>query len=136
MSIVVTGANRHDVSQLAALLDARVVGPVPDEDGERHKENLCADAGYAGKPAELVIKLHNYVPHVRSRTDEKAAKKVNPNYKPRRWVVEVSHSWFNRFRKLLVRYEKTLASSLALHYLAAAIIAFRQVIFMYGPYGK
>jgi hypothetical protein len=42
-------------------------------------------------------------------------------------VVEVSHSWFNRFRKLLVRYEKLARSVLALNHLAAAIIAFRKV---------
>jgi hypothetical protein len=46
---------------------------------------------------------------------------------PRRWVVEVAHSWFNRFRKLLVRYEKTHRSYLALNMLAAAIICFRRV---------
>lgn len=131
-----TGANRHDVTQLAALLDGRVVGPLPDEEGNLPEENLCADAGYAGEPARQAIEARNYIPHVRSRVDEKVAKQDNPNYKPRRWVVEVSHSWFNRFRKLLVRYEKTLASSLALHHLAAAIIAFRKAIFMYGPYGK
>ena len=42
LSIVVTGANRHDVTQLAAVLDGRVVRP----DG-RGREHLCADAGYA-----------------------------------------------------------------------------------------
>ena len=134
LSLVVTGANKHDVSQLATLLDARVVGPLPDDNGEVPEENLCADAGYAGAPAEQIIRSRDYVPHVRSRTDEKTAKQRNPAFKPRRWVVEVTHAWFNRFRKLLVRYEKTLASSLALHHLAAAIIAFRKAIFMYGPY--
>ncbi len=34
----------------------------------------------------------------------------NPAYKARRWVVEVTHSWMNRFRKLLVRFEKTDAA--------------------------
>jgi transposase len=34
----------------------------------------------------------------------------NPAYRARRWVVEVSHSWMNRFRKLLVRYEKLTCS--------------------------
>lgn len=131
-----TGANRHDVSQLAALLDARVIGPLPDEAGELPEENLCADAGYAGAPAEKVIREHNFVPHVQSRFEEKVAKRRNPKFRARRWVVEVSHSWFNRFRKLLVRYEKTLASAQALHHLAAAIIAFRKIIFMYGPYRK
>lgn len=46
----------------------------------------------------------------------------DPGFKPRRWVVECSHSWFNRFRKLLPRYEKTDLSYEALTMLAAAII--------------
>ena len=42
-------------------------------------------------------------------------------------MVEVCHSWLNRFRKLLVRYEKLERSFLALNHIAAAIIAFRKV---------
>jgi hypothetical protein len=41
--------------------------------------------------------------------------------------VQVAHSWFNRFRKLLVRYEKLERSFVALHHLAAAIIVFRKI---------
>ena len=44
-----------------------------------------------------------------------------------RWVVEVAHSWFNRFRKLLVRYEKLDRSFMALNHLAASIMAFRKI---------
>lgn len=43
-------------------------------------------------------------------------------------MSRVSRSWFNRFRKLLVRYEKLERSFLALNHLAAAIIAFRKVL--------
>jgi len=50
------------------------------------------------------------------------------------WSRKASHGldhspsrWFNRFRKLLVRYEKLERSFLALNHLAAAIIAFRKV---------
>lgn len=42
-------------------------------------------------------------------------------------MVEVCHSWFSRFRKLLVGYEKLERSFVALNHLAAAIIAFRKV---------
>ena len=42
-------------------------------------------------------------------------------------VVAVAHSWFNRLRKLLVRYEKLDRSLLALNHLAASIIAFRKI---------
>jgi hypothetical protein len=44
-----------------------------------------------------------------------------------RWVVEAAHGWFNRFRKLLVRFEKLERSYLALCHLAAAIIVFRKI---------
>lgn len=135
LSIVVTGANRHDVTQLARLLEARIVEPERDrgeEGGTVVEQNLCADAGYVGKAAEETIRSNGFRPHVRSRGEEKTAKARTPGYRARRWVVEASHSWFNRFRKLLVRFEKTEASFLALHHLAAAIIAFRQVIVVYG----
>ena len=129
-----TAANRNDVSELAAVLDARVVGPLPDADGVVPSENLCADAGYAGQPADTTIREHGFVPHVRSRKDEQTNKRRRRGYKARRWVVEASHSWFTRFRKLLVRYEKTLKSFVSLHQLAAAIITFRHTTFLYGPY--
>jgi transposase len=73
------------------------------------------------------MQRHGYIPHVVGRRKEAAAKRLNPKQKARRWVVEVCHSWFNRFRKLLVRYEKLERSFLALNHLAAAIIAFRKV---------
>jgi transposase len=61
------------------------------------------------------------------RRQEADTKKRDPPKKAKRWVVEVCHSWFNRFRKLLVRYEKLERSFMALNHLAAAIIAFRKV---------
>ena len=98
-----------------------------DTPAARRSKHLCLDAAYRGEPARQIIERHGYIAHVASRTQELAAKKRHPGKKARRWVVEVCHSWFNRFRKLLVRYEKLERSFLALNYLAAAIIAFRKV---------
>ena len=70
---------------------------------------------------------HGYIAHVVDRRQEKERKRRDPKNKARRWVVEVCHSWFNRFRKLLVRYEKLERSFIALNHIAAAIIAFRKV---------
>ncbi len=39
-------------------------------------------------------------------SEEKKELERHPDFRPCRWVVEVTHSFFNRFRKLLVRYEK------------------------------
>ena len=93
----------------------------------RRSKHLCADAGYTGKPALQLIERHGYIPHVKGRGQEKRELERDPNRCARRWVVEVAHSWFNRFRKLLVRYEKLERSFIGLNHLAAAIIAFRKV---------
>ena len=127
LSLVVTGANRHDVTQLEIVLDETVIER-PD-DIEQH---LCADKGYYGDPTLQIIISKGYTPHVKSRGEEIHEKKRNPRYKSRRWVVEVSHSWFNRFRKILVRYEKLNTTYLSLLHLAAAIITYRKVGIIYG----
>ena len=125
LSIIVTGANRHDVSQLAAVLDGIVVQRLAPP--ERRNKHLCADAGYTGAPALGIIEEHGYIPHVKGRGQEANDQRQDPTKRARRWIVEVAHSWFNRFRKLLVRYEKLERSFLGLNHLAAAIIAFRKV---------
>ena len=125
LSLVVTGANEHDATQLGAVLQAIMVKRKTPS--IRRSKHLCADAGYRGRRALEVIESHGYIPHVVSRRTEADAKRRDPTRKARRWVVEVCHSWFNRFRKLLVRYEKLDRSFVALNHIAVAIIAFRNV---------
>jgi putative transposase len=125
LSFIVTGANEHDLTQLDAVLAAIMVKRKTP--AARRSKHLCADAGYRGKPALQTIESHGYIPHVVNRRQEADTKRHHPTKKARRWVVEVCHSWFNRFRKLLVRYEKLERSFVALNHIAAAIIAFRNV---------
>ena len=63
--------------------------------------------------------------------EEKEPIERDPSFKPRRWVVELAHSWFNRFRKLVPRYEKTDLSHNALCVLAAAMIVLNKVVVIY-----
>jgi transposase len=98
-----------------------------DTPSMRHSKHLCADAGCQGRRALEIIESHGHIPHVVSRQTEADAKRRNPTRKAGRWVVEVCHSWFNRFRKPLVRYEKLERSFVTLNHIAAAIIAFRKV---------
>lgn len=123
LSLIVIGANRHDVSQLGATLDAIVV-PRPLVT-TRPPQHLCADAGVVGEPALNEILMQDYTPHVRPRGEERTER--TQGKRARRWVVEVTPSWFHRFRKLLVRYEKTHPAYVALIMLAAAIICLRRV---------
>ncbi|MDE7262308.1 MAG: transposase, partial [Oscillospiraceae bacterium] len=69
-----------------------------------------------------------YTPHIRPRGEEKKELERNPDFRARRWVVEVTHSFFNRFRKLLVRYEKKAANYLALVQFACAVIVWRKFL--------
>ena len=130
LSIIGSAANVNDGVLLAATLDGVVVArpqPTPEQ-----PQNLCADAGYKGQPALAAVQTRHYIPHIKQRREEAHAKQTQPGFKARRWVVERTHSWMNRFRKLLVSFEKTEFSYTGLLYLAAAIICWRQTIFIYG----
>ena len=120
----------HDAKLLAATL-GRVVRarPAPTR---RRPQHLCADAGYKGAPAQKTAQAHGYQPQIKQRREEAEAKKTCPDYRARRWVVERTHSWLNRFRKLLVSFEKTEEGYVALLTLAAAMICWRQTIVIYG----
>jgi len=117
---VATGANRHDVTQLERLLD---LIEVERPDIFARPQHLCLDMGYAGEPALEIIAVRGFVPHVSGRSEGKVD---NPGHKARRWVVEAAHSWMNRFRKLLVQFEKLNSSYLGLLMFACAFIAFRK----------
>ena len=122
LSLIVAGANRHDVKLLGLTLDALVVKrPRPTA---RHRQNLCVDKGYAGKPAEKEMRDRGYIPHVPQKGALKATRHRTKG-KARRWVVERTHSWMNNFRKLRVRYEKKAANFEGLLHLATALICWR-----------
>jgi putative transposase len=124
LALVISGANTHDVKLLADTLDAMVV---ERPDAKAVQQNLCLDAGYVGEPACLQSEKRGYISHVWPRGEELEEQQKNPDFKARRWVVEVCHSWFNRFRKLLVRYEKMDRSYLGLVMLAASVIVLRKI---------
>ena len=129
LAAVLTGANRHDITQIENVLDGIVVTrPQSTPEALQH---LCADKAYDSAKARDAIEDWGFVPHVRSRGEEKREKETN-GQKARRWVVEACFSWLNRFRKLLVRYEKTNESYFALVCLACAIIAWRKTTTIYG----
>src|SRR5881275_2190147 len=69
------------------------------------KQNLCLDKGYDFSEIERESTKRRYLPHIRQRGEEKELIKLR-YYSAKRWVVERTNSWHNRFRKLLVRYEK------------------------------
>ena len=72
LSLVVAGAQRHDVKVLEPTLDEIVIDR-PSEEGP--KQHLCADKAYAGQPAQESMEKRGYIPHVRQRGEEMEEKK-------------------------------------------------------------
>jgi putative transposase len=104
LALIVDGANRHDVRLLSATLDGLVISrPEPTPEQLQH---VCLDAAYDCTPAYQGLLARHYQPHVRSRGEEKYEKEIIPGYRARRWVVERTHSWLNRSRRLLVRLSR------------------------------
>jgi putative transposase len=118
IAVVVAGANRHAMKLLAATLDVVVVErPEPTAEAPQH---VGLDKGSDDDECRQVAAPHDCIPHMRSRGEEQREKRAIPGDRPRRWVVGVCHAWLNRFRQLLVRFEKKLETHLALLQFACA----------------
>ena len=83
------------------------------------------DKGFDYPSVRELVDSYGYTAHISSRGEEKAAKRIIPGYRARRWVVERTHSWLNRFRRLLIRWEKKAENYIAMLHLACAWITFR-----------
>jgi putative transposase len=71
--------------------------------------------------------LHEFgfTAHIRARGEEASEIKHEAGKRARRWVVERAHSWMNRFRRILIRWDKKSQNYLAFLHFACALIAFR-----------
>jgi transposase len=68
---------------------------------------------------------------VRPRGEEAKLLRADTRKKARRWVVERTHSWLNRFRRILIRWEKKTSNYLAMLHLAFAMITFGKLFDCY-----
>ena len=95
------------------------------EPTEREPQGMCLDKGYDYDEVRELLQEFGFTAHIRARGEEAQEIKRRAGYKARRWVVERAHSWLNRFRAILIRWNKKPANYLALLHLAFAIIAYR-----------
>ena len=99
MGLAVDGANRHDMKLVRATVDSLPVprpAPSPDQ-----PQGMCLDKGYDFDEVRRTLDEFGFTAHIRSRGEEAKAIKREAGFKARRWVVERSHSWLNRFRRIL-----------------------------------
>lgn len=122
IGLAVAGANRHDMRLVQETLESiPIQRPKVSEDSP---QNLCLDKGYDYDEVRGLAEEFGYTAHIRARGEEAQAIKREAGFRARRWVVERTHSWLNRFRRILIRWEKKGQNYVALLHLAFALITF------------
>lgn len=135
LAVAVAGANRHDSKLLVATLDGLVIAR-PAAEGEEEPDShqhLCLDAAYDSEEVRKELEARSYEPHIspankNKRSESKEAGVQHPGGRARRWVVERTHSWLNRSRRLLVRWEKKTENYLGFIHLACAQLIFSKIL--------
>ena len=136
LAVAVAGANRHDSRLLVATLDGIVVvRPAAGDEREEvssSEQHLCLEAAYDSDEVRQELEARSYEPHIspsekNKRSERKAARK-HLDGRARRWVVERTHSWLNRSRRLLVRWEKKTENYLGFIHLACAQLIFSKIL--------
>lgn len=124
LGLCVTGANRHDKKMALPVVDAIMIER--PEPSQRKPQHLCADKGYDFDDVREGLEKRGYRAHIPQRgtppfTGERT-------HKPKRWVIERAHSWLNRHRRLLVRWEKSEKNYVALIHFAFSIQLYRLIV--------
>ena len=123
VGVAVAGANCPDYQLTGeTLAGIPVARPKPTP---ARPQGLCVDKGYDYDEVRQAAEAFGYTLHQRRRGEAPEELPRAPHKKPRRWVVERTHSWMNRFRRILIRWEKKVANYLAMLHLACATITYR-----------
>ena len=123
IGLAVDGANRNDFKMARATIKSiPIKRPRPTR---RRRQGLCLDKGYDYDEVRGLAKAFGYTAHIRARGEEARKIKHEVGFKARRWVVERTHSWMNRFRRILTRWEKKLENYLGFLHLACALITYK-----------
>ena len=121
VGLAVAGANKNDFKMFVEMLwSLPVQRPEPTIENPQH---LCLDKGYDYEEVRWRAEAFGLVAHIRARGEEAAEKKAGQ--KARRWPVERTHSWMNRFRSLLTRWTKKAANYEGRLHFVCGLIAYR-----------
>ena len=123
--MAIDGANRHDSKLVGPTLESVPVRrPRPTRKKPQH---LCLDKAYSGDPVHDLVTQFGYTAQVSARGEQAQAIQRQTRCQVRHGVVERTHSWMNRFRRILIRWEKKPQNYLALLHLVCALITYRAI---------
>jgi transposase len=124
IGLAVAGANRHDCKLVTETL--RSIPIARPEPSPEQPQGLCLDKAYDYNEVRAIVQEFGFTAHIRTRGEEARALTQEAGYRARRWVVERTHSWMNRFRRVLIRWDKKVQNYLAFLHLACAYITYKQ----------
>ena len=124
IGLAVEGANRHDFKMVEATLTSIPIERPTPTLAQPH--GMCLDKGDDDDEVRELLTEVGFTAHIRARGEEAKALKQEAGFKARRWVVERTQSWMNRFRRVLIRWDKNVRNDLAFLPLACADITYRQ----------
>ena len=123
IGLAVDGANRHDCKMvLETIASIPIERPKPTR---QSPQGMCQDKAYDSIEVRELLYTFGFTAHIRSRGEEAKAIKKRAGFKASRWVVERTHSWMNRFCRILVRWEKRADTYVAMLHFAVGIITWR-----------
>lgn len=114
---------------LGLTLESPVISRPPAAPGKPH--HIFLGKGYDYPEVRALVESMSRTPHLRTRCEGILEKREGS--RPRRWVIERTHSWLNRFRRILIRWEKKVENYIAMLSLACAVVCFRSVGVPGGP---
>jgi putative transposase len=124
VALNIAGANVHDMKLVEGTLENTVAfRPIPTPEREH---NLSMDKGYDYEVTNALVRQYGYTPHIRHRGEDALAYQ-KPGHPARRWVIERTNSWMNRFRRILIRWEKKAENYVAMLEFAFAVIVFKKM---------
>ena len=88
-------------------------------------QNLCLDKGYDFDEVRDLAREFRFTAPIRSRGEEAKLIRCSTRFKARRWVAERTHSWMNRYRRILIRWEKKPENYIAMLPLTLGCIAYQ-----------
>ena len=124
IGLAVDGAHR-DAFKMARETIERIALERPDPTPAT-PQGLCLDKGDDYDEVRELLDEFGFTAHIRARGEEAHALKQEAGFKARRWVVERTHSWMNRFRRVLIRWDKKVRNYLGFLHLACAYITYKR----------
>jgi len=124
IGLAVEGANRHDCKMVRETMESiPVKRPAPTP---ATPQGMCLDKGYDSDEVRDLLAEFGFTAHIRARGEETKALQQDAGFRARRWVVERTHRGMNRFRRVLIRWDKNVGNYLGFLHLACACITYKQ----------